>query len=1035
MSIEHIEKRDGRVVAFDRARIERAIEKACLATHTPHTPELLRSLAGGVIQRMKQKFSDSTPTVENVQDLVERVLAEEGFFHVAKSYILYRKEHERAREERERELSLRQALYAARDGRIEHIKKRDGRIVDFDPVKIERVIEKACAATGVSASSVVIGTITDRAVEDIEARFLGSIPTVEDVQDVVERKIAEHGLFDVSKAYILYRKERERIREEKQKELLEKIEKSEIHVVKRDGTTVLFDVREITEFFLGVCRGYEDRVSLSEIIEEAKKNLYDGISTSDINKAIIMVLRGRIERDPMYSQLSAKLLFNDLYKDIFGVGEFEEGFSDAYRGSFEEAIRKGVRCGRLESRMLAFDFGLLARALCPERDGLLKYLGAQTLYDRYFLRDYEQRHLEAPQHFWMRVAMGLSLDEPEREQRAIQFYNVMSGLYYVPSTPTLFHAGTKHPQMSSCFLTTVEDDLHHIFKCVGDNAQLSKWSGGVANDWSNLRGTGAMIKSTNVGSQGVIPFLKIVDATTAAINRSGKRRGATAVYLETWHYDIESFLELRKNTGDDRRRTHDTNTANWIPDLFMERVRDDNEWTLFSPDEAPDLHHMYGKAFKARYEEYEQMADQGKVKLWKRMRARDLWRKMLTQLYETGHPWITFKDACNIRSPQDHAGVIHSSNLCTEITLNTSRDETAVCNLGSVNLSSHIRGKMLDREELARTVRVAVRMLDNVIDPNFYPTSEAKHSNLRHRPIGLGVMGFQDALYLMDMRFDSEEAVLFSDEFMEFISYHAILASSELAKERGTYKTYSGSKWDRGIFPNDTVKLLEEERGFSTHLDLRERMDWTPVREHVRKYGMRNSNCMAIAPTATNANINGCVPSIEPIYKNVYTKSNFSGEFTVINEYLVLDLKALGLWDQSMLERVKYYDGSVQAIEEIPEAVRARHKEVFEIDSLWLLKHAAYRGKWIDQSQSLNIFTNTKSGKALSDVYMSAWKMGLKTTYYLRTLAASGIEKSTLDISKKYEETPSREKAPLEAQAVFSPGAQVIGEVCESCEG
>ncbi len=1075
MSIQYITKRDGRVVSFDRTRIEHAIEKACLATHTPYTPELLRALAGKVIQKLKPDFEEATPSVENVQDTVERVLAENGLFHVAKSYILYRKEREKLREERDRQIALRHAAYLIRDGRVEQVKKRDGRIVEFDPAKIERVIERACAATGVSVSSVVVGAITDRVVEDIESRFRGVVPSVEDVQDSVERKIAEHGLFEVSKSYILYRKERERAREARRHDLLQKIERSEIRVKKRDGTQAFFDISHIAEFLRGVFGSAIEETSLVEIIEEAKKNLYDGISTRDINKAVIMVLRGRIERDPLYSYLSAKLLFNDLYKDVLGLAEFEEGFDAQYRKGLARAIRRGVECGRLEERMLDFDFVRLQDAIQIERDSFLKYLGAQTLYDRYFLRDYDQNHLEVPQYFWMRVAMGLALDEPNPEDRAVEFYNVMSQLYYVPSTPTLFHAGTKHPQMSSCFLTTVEDDLHHIFKCVGDNAQLSKWSGGVANDWTNLRGTGAMIKSTNVGSQGVIPFLKIVDATTAAINRSGKRRGATCVYLETWHYDIEAFLELRKNTGDDRRRTHDTNTANWVPDLFMERIRDDGEWTLFSPDETPDLHHMYGAAFKKRYEEYEALADQGRINLWKRMRARDLWRKMLTQLYETGHPWITFKDACNVRSPQDHAGVVHSSNLCTEITLNTSRDETAVCNLGSVNLSRHISGTQFNWEELGRSVRTAMRMLDNVIDPNFYPTPEAKYSNLRHRPVGLGLMGFQDALYLMEMRFDSDEAVDLSDRLMEFISYHAVLGSSELAKERGTYETYRGSKWDRGIFPVDTVRLLEEERGVSTHLDLRERMDWAPVREHVRMYGMRNSNCMAIAPTATNANINGCVPSIEPIYKNVYTKSNFSGEFTIINEYLVEDLQRAGLWDESMLLRIKYYDGSVQSIAEIPAELRAKYKEVFEVEPIWLLKHAAYRGKWIDQSQSLNIFTSTKSGKALSDIYMAAWSMGLKTTYYLRTLAASGIEKSTLDINKKYEDASKAEGASQksaareEREAVLvsarpseviadaanfsltkgSPSVhsgslpldeaarevQVVGEVCESCEG
>ncbi|MCK4774691.1 MAG: ribonucleoside-diphosphate reductase subunit alpha, partial [Candidatus Krumholzibacteria bacterium] len=665
----------------------------------------------------------------------------------------------------------------------------------------------------------------------------------------------------------------------------------------------------------------------------------------------------------------------------------------------------GVEAGRLDPRLLKYDLDKLAGELRPEHDRLFTYLGAQVLHDRYFLKNIEQEILETPQYFWMRVAMGLALAESEdREGWALRFYDILSSLHYVPSTPTLFHSGTTHAQMSSCYLTTVNDDLAHILKSIGDNAQLSKWSGGLGNDWSNIRGTGALIKSTNVGSQGVIPFLKIVDATTAAINRSGKRRGATCVYLEAWHYDFEDFLELRKNTGDERRRTHDTNTASWIPDLFMKRIAEDKEWTLFSPDETPDLHGTYGSDFEERYRAYERMADKGDIRLFRKVRAVDLWRKMITMLFETGHPWITFKDPCNIRSPQDHAGVVHSSNLCTEITLNTSSDETAVCNLGSVNLARHVEDGEIAFDRLKYTVETAIRMLDNVIDLNFYPTTEAQNANMRHRPIGLGVMGLQDALYSVEIPFDSDEAVELSDRIQEFVSYHAIFTSSRLAAHKGRYGSYEGSKWDRGIFPYDTVALLESERGASTGVDKRSTMDWAPVRESVRNHGMRNSNCMAIAPTATIANIAGCIPSVEPIYKNMYVKSNFSGEFTIINRYLVDDLKAIDLWDEGMMEKLKYHDGSVQNVTEMSSELRAKYKEVFEIDPVWVVRHAAHRGKWIDQSQSINIFTASTSGKRISHIYTTAWQMGLKTTYYLRTMGASSIEKSTLDTkSKKFE--------------------------------
>jgi ribonucleoside-diphosphate reductase alpha chain len=924
---------------------------------------------------------------------------------------------------------------------IDRIKKRNGAIVDFDRARIERAMGKAFAATRVAAPLDELEAMTDAVIGGIERTFVERIPGVEDVQDLVEKTLAERGYFEVAKAYILYRREHAALRERRRTQILERIERRDLSVRKRSGELARFDLGEIEKAVALCCRGYEDDADIEGIIRDTQLALYDGIATAEINLAIVMAMRARIEKDPVHSRLAARLLLGDLCKQLIGFDEFDPRYVEVYRSMFEEEIRAGVRGGRLDPRLLDYDFGRLSAALEPERDSLLQYLGAQVLYDRYFLRDLDQRILETPQYFWMRIAMGLALAEttqPEaptgrsrtREDLAVEFYDAMSRLLYLPSTPTLFHAGTAHPQMSSCYITTVEDDLGHIMKSVSDNAQLSKWSGGLGNDWSNIRATGALIKSTNVGSQGVVPFLKIVDATTAAINRSGKRRGATCVYLETWHYDIEDFLELRKNTGDERRRTHDTNTANWVPDLFMKRVMQDGEWTLFSPDETPDLHHLYGREFERRYEEYERLADRGGIRLFRRVKAADLWRKMVTMLFETGHPWITFKDPCNVRSPQDHAGVVHSSNLCTEITLNTSADETAVCNLGSINLARHVRDGGLDKELLARTVSTAVRMLDNVVDLNFYPTHEARNSNLRHRPIGLGVMGLQDVLYGLQLDFDSEEAVDFSDSTLELISYHAILTSSRLAAEKGVYESYKGSKWHRGLFPADTLDLLEHERGLPTGVDKKSRLDWTPVRKHVARHGMRNSNCMAIAPTATIANIAGCFPSVEPIYKNIYVKSNFSGEFTIVNRHLVSELKARGLWGEEFVEKLKYFDGSLQRIAEIPAEIKSRYKEVFEIDPRWIIRHAAARGKWIDQSQSINIFTNSTSGKFISDTYKYAWQSGLKTTYYLRTLGASAIEKATLAAIPKREET-----APAEPARVPQPAACLLEDpTCEACQ-
>jgi len=917
------------------------------------------------------------------------------------------------------------------------VKKRSGSIADFDEARIEKAIQSAYIATGVPISADELLTLRLNVVSDIEKIYdEEKIPQVEEIQNLVEKEIAKKGDFLVAKAYIIYRAERALAREKRKEELLEKLDSQEINITKRSGKVVPFDVLEIEKAILNACKGFEHCVNVPEIVEATKLSIFEGITTSEINKAVVMTLKTQIEKDPAFALITARFLINDLYKDVLGIDEFSKHFAEQHTKRFPDMIKRAVEAKRLDERMLSFDLEKLAQAIDLSRDKLFSYMGVQILHDRYFLRDLDQNYLETPQYFWMRIAMGLAMLEGEKKNEvALEFYNAVSQMLYVPSTPTLLHSGMPKAQMSSCFLTTVEDDLHHIFKCVGDNAQLSKWSGGVANDWTNIRATNAQIKTINTGSQGVIPFLKIVDATTASINRSGKRRGATCVYLETWHMDIEAFLDLRKNTGDERLRTHDTNTANWVPDLFMKRVSEGGTWTLFSPEEVPELHHIYGKAFQDKYTEYEKLADQGKINLWKRVKAQDLWRKMLTMLFETGHPWITFKDPSNIRSPQDHVGVIHSSNLCTEIMLNTSAKETAVCNIGSLNIPNHIKDGKLDYDTLKTSIKSAIRMLDNTIDTGFYPVPEAKFANERHRPVGLGMMGLQDTLYQLNINFDTEEGVNFSDELMEFISYHAIYSSSKLAKEKGAYESYKGSKWDRNLFPVDTIALLEEERGISTGILPVGKMDWKEVREHVKAHGMRNSNTMAIAPTATIANISGCLPSIEPIYKNIYVKSNFSGEFTIVNKFLVEDLQKQNLWNKNLLEKIKHYDGNLSQITEIPLSLREKYKEVFQIDASWVVKHAAVRGKWIDQSQSVNIFMSTESGKAISDAYMYAWKMGLKSTYYLRTLGASAVEKSTIDINKKFD--APKEPEPVIISEIVTAGPKVFvykDESCESCQ-
>jgi ribonucleoside-diphosphate reductase alpha chain len=890
---------------------------------------------------------------------------------------------------------------------LQTIKKRNGEFVPFEADKIERAIKKAFLNVTRDEKADVAKHITELVAKELELEAMtreGYVPTVEHTQDLVEKTIMAAGFFDVAKSYIIYRFEHQKKREEKKQETLEKVEEGGLMILKRTGTAERFSIDKVRASIMHVVHGYEKEIDVEQIVNQVKLEVYEGMPTSEIRKALVMTVRSMIEQDPAYSYVASRMVLHSINEDLLGDALDYSRMDEQYREMFTAGIEKGVERGLLDTRMKNFDLPRLAAALVRSRDDLFMYLGSQTLYERYLVRDIEGdgKIIEHMQGFWMRVAMGVALAEREldRTSRAIEFYEVMSTLRFVPSSPTLFHAGTKHPQLSSCYLNTAGDSLESIFKVYADNAQLSKWAGGIGTDWTSVRASGSLVKRSGIKSNGVVPFLKIANDVTVAINRSGRRRGATCVYLENWHYDVEEFLELRKNTGDDRRRTHDMDTALWISDLFMKRAQEDGEWSLFSPDEVPELHETYGSVFESHYVRYEQMGKEGKLRVYKTMKARELWRKMVTMLYETGHPWITWKDPSNIRSPQDHAGIVHNSNLCTEITLNNSEEETAVCNLGSLNYQRLMRDGKFDVDMVAATVRTAIRMLDNVIDVNYYPTIEAERSNFRHRPIGMGIMGFHDALYMMDINFDSDEAVKFADESMELISYHAILSSADLARERGAYGSFKGSKWDRGIFPLDTLSLLEKERQVEIPVSKEARLDWTPVREAVRQYGMRNSNTMAMAPTATISNIVGSVPTIEPIYKNIYVKSNMNGEFIIINPYLVADLKALGLWDFEMIGQLKFNDGSVKDIPQIPAHLKDKYKEVFQIDPSWLIKSAAHRGKWVDQSQSLNIYFAGTSGRDLAGIYEYAWTLGLKTTYYLRSLGASQVEKSTVNASE-----------------------------------
>lgn len=916
---------------------------------------------------------------------------------------------------------------------FKEITKRNGEVVAFDHQKMQVAIKKAFAAESVAIDEATLEQMVDRVLAKLTAKCAEAgdapCPTVEQVQDLVEETLMERGYFNVAKAYILYRFKQT---EERKEEVVKEIEENRLMIKTAEGEEQ-FSREEMKKYITKFLTGIEADVDLESVVNQVEREVYDGISTKELAKLVTLVLRARIEDDPAYSTAAARQLCARLYNEAISANldVADADFDQKYRDGFSRNIKEGVAEKKLAEGMLGFDMNKIVAAIKPERDDLFRYLGVETLNDRYFIRTQAGKILETPQYMWMRIAMGLALDETEKEARAIEFYEVMSTLRFVPSTPTLFHAGTPHPQLSSCYLNVVEDDLNHIFKVFGDNAQLSKWAGGIGTAWSKLRATGALIKTAGITSQGTIPFLKIANDVTVAINRSGRRRGATCVYMENWHYDFLDFLELRKNTGDERRRAHDMNTASWISDLFMKRVKEDGDWTLFSPDEAVDLTETYGKEFEELYVKYEEMADRGEINLFKKMKARDLWKKHIGMLFETGHPWVTFKDPSNIRSPQDHAGVVHNSNLCTEITLNTSETETAVCNLGSINFAKHVTDGKFETEKVRETATIAMRMLDNVIDLNFYPTKEARNSNMKHRPVGLGVMGFQDALYEIGINFDSDECVTFADSSMEVVSHAAIMASSQLAKERGAYESFAGSKWDRGIMPVDTIALLEENRGMATGTDKSESLDWGPVRESIKQHGMRNSNCMAIAPTATISNIAGSIPGIEPIYKNIYVKANISGDFIIVNNALVKELKKLNLWDKEMLNELKYNDGSLRDIDRVPAELKARFKETFEIDMRWLVKAAAARGKWIDQSQSLNIFYAGTSGKEISDLYMYAWEAGVKTTYYLRSLGATQVEKSTINAAgtqmrKKHDAgtTPTAETtSPQAAEPTPSPMA------------
>lgn len=936
------------------------------------------------------------------------------------------------------------SVAATAPGQIRVI-KRNGKVVPYDGDKIAIAITKAFLAVegGTAAASSRIRETVDNLRQQMESTFKRRMPSggtlhIEEIQDLVELSLMRTGEHKVARDYVLYRAERAKLREQKEAIQAVDVDFPDINIKTANGDMKHLDGDRIKTVVAEACSGLSD-VEPELIIKEAVRNLYDGVSQEDLNTSLVICARTLVEKEPNYSYATARLLLDKLRAEALSFLEVAEQstqseMADNYPKALPNYIQRGVELELLSPELLTFDLEKLGQAILPERDLQFSYLGLQTLYDRYFIHHKETR-IELPQVFFMRVAMGLAIEEQDKDERAIEFYRLLSSFDYMSSTPTLFNAGTLRPQLSSCYLTNIPDDLFGIYGAMQDNAMLSKWAGGLGNDWTPVRSLGAYIKGTNGKSQGVVPFLKVANDTAVAVNQGGKRKGAMCAYLETWHLDIEEFLELRKNTGDDRRRTHDMNTANWVPDLFMKRVFEDKHWTLFSPNDVPELHDLFGQAFEDKYVSYEAQAEAGLIKPSKQVKAVDLWRKMLGMLFETGHPWITFKDPCNIRSPQQHAGVVHSSNLCTEITLNTkANEEIAVCNLGSVNLAQHIVDGKLDQAKLERTIKTAVRMLDNVIDINYYSVETARTSNMRHRPVGLGLMGFQDALYKMRLAYSSNEAVEFADRSMEAISYYAIEASSELAAERGSYSTFDGSLWSKGILPIDSIELLEKNRGKQfIEVDKSTTLDWASLRSKVKVQGIRNSNVMAIAPTATIANITGVSQSIEPTYQNLYVKSNLSGEFTVVNPFLVHDLKERGLWDSVMVNDLKYYEGSLQKIDRIPEDLKRLYSTAFEVEPRWIVDAASRRQKWIDQAQSLNLYIAGADGKKLDITYRMAWYRGLKTTYYLRALSATTTEKSTVNTGTLNAVSSSSNTTSGEAAAV--PKACSLDDPdCEACQ-
>jgi ribonucleoside-diphosphate reductase alpha chain len=914
--------------------------------------------------------------------------------------------------------------------------RRNGAVVAFEPAKIAVAVTKAFLAVngGQGAASARVREQVETITGLVVAALLRRQPSggtfhIEDVQDQVELSLMRAGEHNVARAYVLYREERARARAEQQAGQ-PAAARASLNVLV-DGVLQPMDEGALRALVTSACQGLGKHVSADLILDQTMRDLYEGMPIDEVYKAAILSARALIEQDPDYSKVTARLLLHTIRTEVLGEETPQEKMVGAYAQYFPKFIKVGVENELLDEKLLQFDLKKLGAALDARRDLQFNYLGLQTLYDRYFLH-VKKRRIELPQAFFMRVAMGLAIEEIDREDRAIEFYQLLSSFDFMSSTPTLFNSGTLRSQLSSCYLTTVGDDLDGIYEAIKENALLAKYAGGLGNDWTPVRAMGSWIKGTNGQSQGVVPFLKVVNDTAVAVNQGGKRKGAVCCYLESWHLDIEEFLELRKNTGDDRRRTHDMNTANWIPDLFMKRVMESKDWTLFSPSDCPDLHDKFGKDFERAYLQYEADADSGRLKLFKRIPALQLWRKMLGMLFETGHPWITFKDPCNLRSPQQHVGVVHSSNLCTEITLNTSDSEIAVCNLGSVNLSAHLVKHAdghwtLDHDKLRKTVHTAMRMLDNVIDINYYSVGKARNSNLKHRPVGLGIMGFQDCLHQMGVPYASQAAVEFADTSMEAVCYYAYWASTELAEERGRYSSFKGSLWDKGVLPQDTLKLLEQERGGYVEIDMSSTMDWDALRSRIKQHGMRNSNCVAIAPTATISNIIGVSACIEPAYQNLYVQSNLSGEFTELNECMVRDLKARGLWDEVMVADLKYFDGSLAKIDRVPPEVRSLYATAFEVDTKWVIEAAARRQKWIDQAQSLNIYMAGASGKKLDETYKLAWLRGLKTTYYLRTLAATSAEKST----GRGGELNSVSSGPANTAGMAAmPEAEIMGAAC-----